>query len=90
MPPAQLKQAERLAKRENRTMSELMREALRRYVADTARDRQLERLKNAVEELRSQAKATPAGRLTMRQIDAEIKAARQERRLRQTLRQPAR
>ena len=31
MPPDMAKQAERLAKKENRTMSELMREALRRY-----------------------------------------------------------
>ncbi len=31
MPPDLAKQAERLAKKENRTMSELMREALRRY-----------------------------------------------------------
>ena len=31
LPPAQLKDAEKLAKKENRTMSELIREALRRY-----------------------------------------------------------
>jgi Ribbon-helix-helix protein, copG family len=31
MPEAQIKAAERLAKAENRTMSELFREALRRY-----------------------------------------------------------
>ena len=31
MPPAQLRQVERLAKKENRTLSELVREALRRY-----------------------------------------------------------
>ena len=31
MPPAQLKDMEKLAKKENRTMSELIREALRRY-----------------------------------------------------------
>jgi predicted DNA-binding protein len=31
MPPEMAKQAERLAKKQNRTMSELMREAFRRY-----------------------------------------------------------
>ncbi|MBI4444550.1 MAG: ribbon-helix-helix protein, CopG family [Acidobacteria bacterium] len=31
LPPAMLKEARELAKRENRTMSELVREALRRY-----------------------------------------------------------
>ena len=31
LPPAMLKEAQQLAKRENRTMSELVREALRRY-----------------------------------------------------------
>ena len=34
LPPAMLKQAERLAKEENRTKSELVREALRRYMQD--------------------------------------------------------
>jgi metal-responsive CopG/Arc/MetJ family transcriptional regulator len=31
LPPAQLKRVERMAKRENRTLSELVREALRHY-----------------------------------------------------------
>lgn len=79
-----------MAKREHRTMSELMREALRRYLADRARDQQIERLKMAVETLRSETKATPAGKLTMRQIDAEIRAACQKRRQRQTLTRPIR
>jgi CopG family transcriptional regulator/antitoxin EndoAI len=34
LPPELLKQAEKLAKKENRTRSELFREALRRYIAD--------------------------------------------------------
>jgi predicted transcriptional regulator len=37
LPPAQLKAAERIAKKENRTMSELFREALRRYEQDEQR-----------------------------------------------------
>ena len=35
IPPKLLREAERLAKREGRTRSELMREALRRYMADS-------------------------------------------------------
>ena len=35
LPPKLLRQAERLARREGRTKSELLREALRRYVADS-------------------------------------------------------
>ncbi len=35
LPPKLLREAERLARREGRTKSELLREALRRYVADS-------------------------------------------------------
>lgn len=66
-----------------------MREALRRYIAGQAHDEQLQRLKIAVETLRGEAKATPAGKLTTRETDAEIKAAREQRRQRQALKQPA-
>lgn len=38
LPPAQLKDVEKLAKRENRTMSELIREALRRYKIEREMD----------------------------------------------------
>lgn len=38
MPPELAKQAERLAKKENRTMSELMREAFRRYQVERELD----------------------------------------------------
>ncbi len=41
LPPKLLREAERLARREGRTKSELLREALRRYVADS-RWRQLQ------------------------------------------------
>ena len=34
LPPELLKEAEKIAKEENRTKSELFREALRRYIAD--------------------------------------------------------
>ncbi len=88
LPPSQLKAAERLAKRENRTMSELFREAFRRYeeerrlLSDPGRPRKLGELETAVSLLREEARHTPAGKLSMRQIDAEIKAARKERRAR--------
>jgi len=41
MPPEMGKQAEQLAKRESRTMSELMREAFRRYQIEEAERRLL-------------------------------------------------
>jgi Arc/MetJ-type ribon-helix-helix transcriptional regulator len=78
LPPNQLKEMERTAKRENRTMSELIRELYRRYVSDEAR-REFGR---ALGNLRTEAVKTPAGKLTMRQIDAEIAATRRARRRR--------
>jgi len=78
LPPNQLKEMERTAKKENRTMSELIRELYRRYVSDEAR-REFGR---ALENLRTEAARTPAGKLTMRQIDAEIAANRKDRRRR--------
>jgi predicted DNA-binding protein len=87
MPPDMAKQAERLAKKENRTMSELMREAFRRYVSENARQQDLQQLKVAVDALRQEARQTGAGKLTMREIDSEIAAARRQR---QHLKQPIR
>ena len=78
MPPGQLRDMARTAKKENRTMSELIRELYRRYVSDEAR-REFGR---ALENLRTEAARTPAGKLTMRQIDAEIAASRRDRRRR--------
>src|SRR5882724_6141557 len=72
MPPDMAKQAERLAKKENRTMSELMREAFRRYVSDSTRQKDLDELKLAVTALREEARQTEAGKLTKRQLDNEI------------------
>ena len=76
LPPGQLRQMVRTAKKENRTMSELVREAYRRYVAASAR----RELGVAVEALRAKASETPAGKLGMRRINAEITAARRARR----------
>jgi hypothetical protein len=75
LPPNQLKDMERTAKKENRTMSELVRELYRRYVADEAR-REFGR---TLEVLRTEAAKTPAGKLTAPQIDGEIAAARRAR-----------
>ena len=57
-------------------MSELVRELYCRYISETTRGE----CTRAVEVLRREAAKTPAAKLTMRQIDAEIAAARRERR----------
>lgn len=96
LPPQQLKAAEKLARRENRTISELFREAFRRYeqqaipvLDNPARLKKLDELKAAVDLLHQEAKQKGLNKLTMRQIDAEIAAARRERR-RQPINQPVR
>jgi metal-responsive CopG/Arc/MetJ family transcriptional regulator len=85
LPASQLKEMEKVARRENRTLSGLVRELFRRYqqqendrvlVADPARARMLLDLMRAVEELRKEAGAQG---LTTRQINAEIAAYRRER-----------
>jgi Arc/MetJ-type ribon-helix-helix transcriptional regulator len=78
LPPTQLKLVERLAKKENRTMSELVREALRQY-----QQKQESPINNdLIAALRAvQADAQRAGldKLTKRDINAEIAASRKER-----------
>jgi len=81
IPPNQFREMERTAKKEKRTMSELVRELYRRYVSDAAR----REFGHALEALRADAAKTPAGTLTMRQINAEIAATRRARK-----RKPAR
>jgi hypothetical protein len=76
--PAQFKDVEKLAKKENRTLSELVREALRRYQYA----RQLEEL-NA----RGRAKAAELG-ITEADVVPLIHQLRQERR-EKTIKQPA-
>jgi Arc/MetJ-type ribon-helix-helix transcriptional regulator len=75
LPPNQLRDMERTAKKENRTMSELVRELYRRYVSDEGR----RAFGRALETLRAEAATTRASKLTMRQLDAEIAAARRGR-----------
>lgn len=84
MPPDMAKQAERLAKKENRTMSELMREALRRYqqqpVLFDVREyiRQLAPTPPAYQAIRQDAKAKGTDKLTMAQINREVAAVRRQ------------
>ena len=85
LPPEQLRIAERLAKKENRTMSELFREALRRYRQqeewrpDPVALAQFGRIVQAI-----QQDAKNAGRdvKSKAEIDAEVKAARKDLRAR--------
>ena len=83
MPPQLAKQAERLAKKENRTMSELMREALRRYQQQEEQrpsPAALRELSAAIALLRAEAKDKGLDKLNKREINAEITAARNEMR----------
>jgi len=82
MPPEMAKQAERLAKKENRTMSELIREALRRYQQpQTVLDvrefiRQIAPTQPALQAVQAEARKNGSDKLTMKQIDAEVAAVR--------------
>jgi metal-responsive CopG/Arc/MetJ family transcriptional regulator len=78
LPPAQLKRAERIAKRENRTLSELVREALRQY--EQKQDSPLNHdLIAALRAVQEDARRTGLNKLTEHQIDTEVTAARRER-----------
>lgn len=78
LPPAQLKRAERIAKRENRTLSELVREALRQY--EQKQDSPLNHdLIAALRAVQEDARRTGLNKLTDRQIDAEVTASRRGR-----------
>ncbi len=82
MPPDMAKQAERLAKKENRTMSELMREALRRYqnpqvlFDPTQYIRQVAPTPPELQAIREDAKRKGTDKLTMAQINREVAAVR--------------
>ncbi len=78
MPPEMARQAERLAKKENRTMSELIREALRQYQRQQKRTVNSELLA-ALRAVQEDAKRSGLNKLTKREINAEISAYRRER-----------
>jgi CopG family transcriptional regulator / antitoxin EndoAI len=77
LPPAQLKEVEKLAKKENRTLSELIREALRRY----SYQRQLEEINTY-----GRTKAAELG-ITEADVVPLIHEYRKERR--KSIKQPA-
>jgi predicted DNA-binding protein len=86
MPPDLARQAEALAKKENRTMSELMREALLRYrqsqpVSLDVREyvRQLATTPPAYQAIRDDARRKGTDKLTAEQIDREVAAVRRQR-----------
>jgi len=78
LPPAQLKRVERIAKRENRTLSELVREALRQY--EQKQDSPINYdLIAALRAVQDDARRTGLNKLTEREIDNEATASRRER-----------
>ena len=88
MPPTQLKQAERLAKKEHRTLSELVREALRRYQQKQESPMNTE-LIAALRAAQEDARRSGLDKLPQRAIDAEVAAYRRERRQKR-IKQPVR
>jgi predicted DNA-binding protein len=91
LPPDMLKRAKKLAGKENRTMSELIREALRRYeqAASPAEIRRqaLVEFRRVLADVREDARVAGIARLTTRQLDKEIAGGRQARRKRSGLTQ---
>src|SRR5438045_8491502 len=85
LPPAQLKSAERLAKKQNRTMSELFREGLRRLEQEEEwrpSPAALAQFGEIVRLIQQDARGAGLDRTTMREIDAEVEAARKQTRVR--------
>ena len=83
LPEAQYKKAVRLAKKQNRTMSELMREALRAYETEELRRAEgFRRMSEIVASIQEDSKRDGTDKMTMDQINEEIAAARHETRKR--------
>jgi Arc/MetJ-type ribon-helix-helix transcriptional regulator len=78
LPPDQLKDMENTAKRENRTLSELVRELFRQYQARQKAPLNFELLA-ALRAVQADAVRAGLDKMTMREINAEIAAARRER-----------
>ena len=79
LPPAQFKKAERMARKQNRTMSELFREGLRRLEMKEKRNMGAELLE-ALRLVQEDARRAGLDRMTEREVEAEIAAARRARR----------
>ena len=83
LPPTQLKTAERLAKKQNRTMSELFREGLRRLEQEEEwrpSPAALAQFGNLVKLMRQGAAAAGMDKITEAEIDAEVQTVRKEMR----------
>src|SRR5215831_12828355 len=76
--PEQLKRAQRLAKKQSRTMSELFREGLRRLEKEE-QEKPLGDLASVLRLIRQSVKDAGLDTMTRREINAEIEAARRER-----------
>jgi len=79
LPPEQLRRVERLAKRENRTISELVREALRHYEQRQQAPAINYDLIAALRAIQQSAKAAGLDKMTEEEIDAEVQAVRRQR-----------
>ncbi|HVA62963.1 MAG TPA: ribbon-helix-helix protein, CopG family [Terriglobales bacterium] len=82
LPPEQYRRAERLAKKQSRTMSELFREGLRRMEQDERRkpsQAALEDLGTVVRLIQASAKAAGLDKMTKHEINAEVEAVRKGR-----------
>jgi metal-responsive CopG/Arc/MetJ family transcriptional regulator len=81
MAPEQLREITKLAKKENRTLSELVREALRRYKQDRKPSAPVNLdLLAALQAVQHDAKRAGLDKMTASQINAEVSASRRERR----------
>ena len=70
-----------MAKKQNRTMSELFREAFRTYQEqEVTKQYQLQKLKSLFEQTQSEAERNGTASITDEEINTEIKAYRQEKR----------
>lgn len=73
LPSDQYKRVQKLARKERRTVSQVVQDALRRYDAPPAA------FLDVLHELQRQAKQAGSDKLTLREINAEITAYRSER-----------
>src|SRR5579864_6797459 len=89
--PEQYKAAERLAKKQSRTMSELFREGLRRLEQEDARRRGTinTELLAALRAVQEEARRAGLDKMSMREIDAEVAAYRREQRAKGKSKRPA-
>ena len=81
LPPAQLKTAERLAKKQNRTMSELFREGLRRLEQEEAwrpSPAALAQFGDLVKLIRQDVRGAGMDNIAQAEIDAEVEAGRKQ------------